>query len=210
MSDEENSGDEDAVEMVEDAGKSGGFFKKVFWIGVLAGVGVGIAYAMNQRQKLAAMSDEEIRAMLDEKLGGRVQEEQLVQIQDAVISKVRGTGLSGAENAAVTGTVTYREDTPMPEDAVVIVKLEDSSLMDVPAGQIGVQIIESPGNVPVPFTVGFKPAEIVDRHAYSVRATITSGDDLLWTTDTQYPVITSGNPLTADLLLISVPQPVGD
>jgi hypothetical protein len=32
----------------------------------------------------------------------------------------------------------------------------------------------------------------------------------LWTTDTAYAVITRGNPLTADLLLIAVTQPVSD
>ncbi|MFB3048922.1 MAG: YbaY family lipoprotein, partial [Acidimicrobiia bacterium] len=43
---------------------------------------------------------------------------------------------------------------------------------------------------------------------YTVEATISSGDALLWTTDNAYPVITRGNPLTADLLLIAVPSSV--
>jgi putative lipoprotein len=218
VTDEEQSTDavtpadeESSTGALEEAEKGGRFFKRVFWLGVIVGAGVAVAYAMNQRQKLAAMSDDEIRAMLEEKLGGRVTDEQLVEIQNTVISKVRGTSATaGMGTASVTGTVTYREKIAMPQDAVVIVKLQDTSLMDVPAVEIGAQVIENPGSVPVPFTVGFDPAEIIDNHTYTVRATITSGDELLWTTDTASAVITSGNPLIADLLLISVPQPVAD
>jgi putative lipoprotein len=210
--DAENPTDtETSIDLLEEAGKGGRFFKRVFWLGVIVGAGVAVAYAMNQRQKLAAMSDDEIRAMLEEKLGGRVADEQLVEIQNTVISKVRGTSATtGADTASVTGTVTYREKIAMPQDAVVIVKLQDTSLMDVPAVDIGVQVIEGAGTVPVHFSVGFDRAEIIDNHTYTVRATITSGDTLLWTTDTAYAAITRGNPLTADLLLVAVTQPVSD
>jgi putative lipoprotein len=210
--DEDTSTDQERMtDPLEEAEKGGKFFRRVFWLGVIAGAGVAVAYAMNQRQKLAAMSDDEIRAMLQEKLGGRVADEQLVEIQNMVISKVRGTGATtGSGTASVTGTVTYREKIAMPQDAVVIVQLQDTSLMDVPAVDIGAQVIEGAGTVPVHFSVGFDPAEIIDNHTYSLRATITSGDELLWTTDTAYPVITRGNPPTAELLLIAVPQPVSD
>ncbi len=184
--------------------------KFVFWVGVAAGVGAAVAIAVDQRRKFAAMSDAEIRALLEQKLAGRVSDEQMLQIQDAVIAKAHRRQATSAHGAAVTGTVTYREQTPMPEDAVVIVILEDSSLQDVPAEQIGVHVIEDPGATPVVFSVGFDPAEILDAHTYSVRATISSGDQLLWTTDTRYPVITRGNPLTADLLLVAVAQPVAE
>jgi putative lipoprotein len=202
---------EASTDALEGTGKGGKFLKRMFWLGVIVGAGVAVAYAMNQRQKLAAMSDDEIRVMLEEKLGGRVTDEQLVDIQNTVISKVRGTkATTRTDTASVTGTVTYREKIAMPQDGVVIVKLQDTSLMDVPAVEIGVQLIDDPGTVPVPFSIGFDPAEIIDNHTYTVRATITSGDELLWTTDTVSAVITRGNPLTADLLLVAVPQPVSD
>ena len=47
-------------------------------------------------------------------------------------------------------------------------------------------------------------------HNYTVRATISAHDRLLWTTDINYPVITRDNPTTADLLLVAVPEPVSD
>ncbi|MCH8129942.1 MAG: YbaY family lipoprotein [Acidobacteria bacterium] len=86
--------------------------------------------------------------------------------------------------------------------------MADTSVTDAAAGQIGAHVIEQPKTVPVGFSVGFDPADIIDNHSYTVEATISSGDALLWTTDTAYPVITRGNPLTADLLLIAVPSSV--
>lgn len=181
---------------------------KIPLIVVTAALGVAVVFAVRQRQKLAAMSDDEIRALFDGKLRGKVGDEQLVRIQEMVIAKVRGGRWSSPSAAAVTGTVSYRETDPMPASAVVIVTLADTSVTDAAVGQIGVHLIEQPRTVPVDFSVGFDPADIIDNHSYTVRATISSDDSLLWTTDTVYPVITHGNPLTADLLLVAVPESV--
>ena len=171
----------------------------------LAAVGI---FAFVQRRRLAEMSDEELRAFLAGKLGDKVPPEQLSAIQEAVVAKVRGE--QGAPTVEVSGTVAYRERIAMPPDAVVIVKLLDTSRMDVAAEELGVHLIDGPGSVPVPYSIAFDPAEIDERHTYSVRATISLGDELLWTTDTNYPVITGGNPLTADLLLVAVPETVNE
>ena len=180
---------------------------RILLVVIVAALGVAALLVLRQRQKLAAMSDDEIRAMLNGKLSGKVNDEQLVQIQEMVIAKVRGSRWSSSSAAAVTGTVSYRESDPMPASAVVIVTVADTSVTDA-AGQIGAHVIEQPSTVPVGFSVGFDPADIIDDHSYTVEATISSGDALLWTTDTAYPVITRGNPLTADLLLIAVPSSV--
>jgi uncharacterized lipoprotein YbaY len=180
---------------------------RILLVVIVAALGVAALLVVRQRQKLAAMSDDEIRAMLEGKLGGKVDDEQLVRIQEMVIAKVRGGRWSSSSAAAITGTVSYRESDPMPPSAVVIVTLADTSVTDA-ASQIGAHVIEQPRSVPVDFSVGFDPADIIDNHSYTVEATISSGDALLWTTDTAYPVITRGNPLTADLLLIAVPSSV--
>ncbi len=180
---------------------------RILLVVIVAALGVAALLVVRQRQKLAAMSDDEIRAMLEGKLGGKVDDEQLVRIQEMVIARVRGGRWSSSSAAAITGTVSYRESDPMPPSAVVIVTLADTSVTDA-AGQIGAHVIEQPRTVPVDFSVGFDPADIIDNHSYTVEATISSGDALLWTTDTAYPVITRGNPLTADLLLIAVPSSV--
>ncbi len=179
---------------------------KILPVVVIAAFGVAALLVVGQRRKLAARSDDEIRAMLEGKLSDKVDGDQLVQIQEMVIAMVRG-GRRSSSPAAVTGTVSYRESDPMPASAVVIVTVADTSVTDA-AGQIGAHVIEQPKTVPVGFSVGFDPADIIDNHSYTVEATISSGDALLWTTDTAYPVITRGNPLTADLLLIAVPSSV--
>ncbi len=180
---------------------------KILLVVVVAAFGVAVLLAVGQRRKLAAMSDDEVRALLEGKLSDKVDGEQLAQIQEMVIAMVRGRRRSSSA-AAVTGTVSYRESDPMPASAVVIVTLADTSVTDAAVGQIGAHVIEQPKTVPVGFSVGFDPADIIDNHSYTVEATISSGDALLWTTDTAYPVITRGNPLTADLLLIAVPSSV--
>ncbi len=180
---------------------------RILLVVIVAALGVAALLVVRQRQKLAAMSDDEIRAMLEGKLSGKVDDEQLVRIQEMVIARVRGGRWSSSSAAAITGTVSYRESNPIPPSAVVIVTLADTSVTDA-AGQIGAHVIEQPRTVPVGFSVGFDPADIIDNHSYTVEATISSGDALLWTTDTAYPVITRGNPLTADLLLIAVPSSV--
>ena len=180
---------------------------KILLVVVVAAFGVAVLLAVGQRRKLAAMSDDEVRALLEGKLSDKVDGEQLAQIQEMVIAMVRGRRRSSSA-AAVTGTVSYRESDPMPASAVVIVTLADTSVTDAAVGQIGAHVIEQPKTLPVGFSVGFDPADIIDNHSYTVEATISSGDALLWTTDTAYPVITRGNPLTADLLLIAVPESV--
>ena len=203
---------ETTTEPLGEARKGGKFFKRVFWLGVIVGAGVAVAYAMNQRQKLAAMSDDEIRAMLEEKLGGRVADEQLVEIQNTVISKVRGTSATtGTDTASVTGTVTYREKIAMPlgrgghrEAAGHFV---DGCHRPWTSGPRSSRVAAPFRCIsPLASTRPRSSTTTPTRCAPPSRRATT----LLWTTDTAYPVITRGNPLTADLLLIAVPQPVSD
>jgi uncharacterized lipoprotein YbaY len=177
---------------------------KLMGLVLALGAVAGIAVAMKYRGQIMAMSDEELRAFLADKIGDKVPPEQLLAIQDAVVARVAEMRPLGE----VTGTVAYRERIAMPPDAVVIVTLSDTSLMDAPAVEIGAHVIDHPGQVPVPYAIGYDPGEIIDSHTYTVRATITAGDDLLWTTDTAYQVITRGNPTTADLILVRVPERV--
>lgn len=107
--------------------------------------------------------------------------------------------------AAVTGEVTYFQRIALPPDAVVTVRLQDVSRMDVAAVLIAEQVIETGGRqVPIPFELNYDPATIDDRMAYSVSARIEQGDKLLWINDTHHPVITRGAP-TSGIQLKVVP-----
>jgi putative lipoprotein len=105
--------------------------------------------------------------------------------------------------AAVTGTVTYRERIALPADAVVNVQLQDVSLADAPAMVVGVQVIETEGKqVPIPYKVEYDSDAIVENHSYAVRAEIRDGTGkLLFTTTSVHPVITRGNP-TKDVEIV--------
>ena len=68
-------------------------------------------------------------------------------------------------------------------------------MADAPAKAIGEQIIESPGQVPIPYEVCYDPSQIEDNHTYTMRARITDSEgNLMWINDTAIPVITNGNP----------------
>jgi putative lipoprotein len=108
------------------------------------------------------------------------------------------------ETAQVTGTLTYRERIALRPGSVAEVWLLDTSLADAPAIEIAYERIEDPGNPPIPFVLDYDPQEIREGMQYGVRATIRQADQLLFTSDTHYPVLTRGAGNTAEVLLIMV------
>jgi len=107
--------------------------------------------------------------------------------------------------AAITGTIGYRERLALTDSAVVRVTLQDVSLQDVQAPVLAEQEISAPGQVPIRFELHYSPADIDERRSYSVRATIHDRDRLLFTTDTQVPVLTRGAGREAHLTVVQVP-----
>jgi putative lipoprotein len=111
--------------------------------------------------------------------------------------------------ANVTGTVTYREQTQLRPDTVVMVLIRDMSNMDTHATVIGDQYISTQGEqVPIAYEVRYNPDKIDESHTYGVFARIQdNGGKLLFVSDALTPVITQGNP-TTDVKVVVVP--VGD
>ena len=72
----------------------------------------------------------------------------------------------------VTGTVTYRQRIALLPDAVLTVQIQDVSLADAPARVIGEQVIEEPGQVPIPYKVEYHYRDIEDSHMYAMQARI--------------------------------------
>jgi len=79
-------------------------FKVLILVLLAAGIGALVALVVNQKQKFAGMSDEDIRAYLDQKLGGRMSEDQVRQIQDAVLSAVKGASATADAASDVAET----------------------------------------------------------------------------------------------------------
>lgn len=112
---------------------------------------------------------------------------------------------AGAETAetTVTGSVLYRARIALPPESVVEVKLLNVSLADAPAVTVAAQTIVTTGEqVPIPFSVPYAASDIDHSATYVVSADILVDDQLRWTTDTQYPVLTQGAPLDIDVVLV--------
>jgi len=99
--------------------------------------------------------------------------------------------------AAVTGTVTYLEKIALSPQALIEIRLLDSTGTDGAATLIGRRVIVAAGRqVPIPFEVWYDPARINPRDTYTLQARIFEGPELLFTTTQPYPVITQGHPTT--------------
>jgi heat shock protein HslJ len=89
----------------------------------------------------------------------------------------------------------------LPPDVVFEATLEDASRADAASEVIGRTRIQSPGPPPIRFTISYDPARISTRNRYVVRARIARGAQLLFTTDTQYPVLGEAQASHVDVLL---------
>jgi putative lipoprotein len=105
----------------------------------------------------------------------------------------------------ISGDVTYRERIALPEDVTLTVELLDVSKQDVKAERLA-QLSLPVGNqqVPLAFELPFYPAAVQPAHRYTLRATLSSGGELLFTTAQQVPVLTHGAGKHAQLVLQQV------
>ena len=130
----------------------------------------------------------------------------------AVLALLAMTSLSRPAWAAgtpgvpqITGTVTYRLRIALPPNAVLRVQVQDVSRQDVAATTVAEATMQTGGKqVPLPFAVAYEESAVDSKHTYSVRATISADDQLLWTSTTSTPVITNGAPTHVDIDLSQV------
>lgn len=131
----------------------------------------------------------------------------VVKVEDLTTEKScreEGGGVETQDNV-VSGTVTYRQRSALPPNAVVTVRLVDVSRQDVSAPVIAEQRIETNGRqVPIEYGMAYDRSKIQERNRYAVRAEIRSGSRLLFTTADSYPVITQGNPRNVEITVVPV------
>lgn len=112
--------------------------------------------------------------------------------------------VNAQSQASVMGEVFYLERVALPPTAKVTVQLQDVSRADAPAKVIAEQVIDTAGVAPpYAFSLSYDPAQIQDNLSYAVRATITDGDQLLFTSTERIPVITRGNPTSGVQVRVS-------
>jgi putative lipoprotein len=103
--------------------------------------------------------------------------------------------------------VTYRVRMILPTDALIRVDLVDISRQGAPAFTIGLQEIETGGRqIPIPFEIGYRTAEIDPMHTYAVQARILQRGRLLFTNTTTYKVITNGAVSNIEVVVEQMPR----
>jgi uncharacterized lipoprotein YbaY/heat shock protein HslJ len=102
---------------------------------------------------------------------------------------------------SVNGTATYRERMALPSDAVFEATLEDVSRADAPATVVASARVAAPA-VPIAFSIAVEPARIDASRRYAVRGRITLNGQLLFTSDTAYPVFGAGDVRRVDNMLL--------
>ncbi|MFZ0257519.1 MAG: META domain-containing protein [Gammaproteobacteria bacterium] len=118
----------------------------------------------------------------------------------ALLLLVMGPSGMAAENT-VKGSALYHERIAMPPAAVFEATLANISRADALAEVIGKVRIASPGTPPIRFEIPYDGSRINPKHTYSVRARVTVGERLLFSTDQFYPVLTHGAGNEVSLLL---------
>lgn len=111
-------------------------------------------------------------------------------------------GDDGAARAAITGNVRCPEGTALPADAVVHVRLEVAAAPERPAFRVAEIVVPVAGKpVPIAFELPYEAAGIRPEKRYLVRASIRSGEKLLFASRAPYPVITHGSPSRVEILV---------
>jgi len=125
-------------------------------------------------------------------------------VTSVLASLIAGCGGIGGE-AKVSGTVTYLQSIVLPSDAQLLIKLEDVSLQDAPAGVIAETTIPVGGKQPpLAFTIEYDRKVIEESHAYSIRAEILVGGVTTFVSGQSYPVLTRGAPRdSVDVVVMS-------
>lgn len=93
----------------------------------------------------------------------------------------------------VTGSVFYVERIALSPAAVVQVEVVEVAPQGGTESVIGAQTLSSPGQVPIPFSVGIPSERIRPEGSFVVRARITDGGRT-FTTPEPVPVLTQGHP----------------
>jgi putative lipoprotein len=119
-----------------------------------------------------------------------------------VLGCAKNPGASGGYGV-LRGSVSYQERIALPANASMHVTLSDVSRQDAAAPVIAETRVPSEGRqVPLPFELRYERARIQSSGSYAVRATIESGGQVWFTTDTVNRVLTQGNPSEVNLMLV--------
>jgi putative lipoprotein len=112
-----------------------------------------------------------------------------------------------AGKGILSGTVTYRERSALPANALVTVRVWDA-LEPPESATVGETKFIAQGQVPLPFQLFFDPSLIQQSHTYGARAKITVEGTVLFESEKPVLVLTQGAlTVQVELLVKSVAPP---
>jgi len=89
-------------------------------------------------------------------------------------------------------------------EAEVQIELRDVSIAESDSVLVSKQVISTPGQVPIPFSLEYDPTRVVPGHTYAISARITDRGQLQFLTDARIPVLTGGAPGPVEILVVPV------
>ncbi len=95
----------------------------------------------------------------------------------------------------VTGTLTYAEPAQLSSSAEAVVLLVAGTASATSGTIVGSQVIATPGQKPIAFSVPYASKDIDPSLTYTIQADISDGDHR-WETSSGVKVLTKGNPST--------------
>jgi uncharacterized lipoprotein YbaY len=108
---------------------------------------------------------------------------------------------------AVSGTISYRAQRPLPPDAKLVIQVKDLGPVngaDYLPILLGEQVITSVGPRPIPFAIEYDPATMTPDRAYELEAKIYAGEQIIFATTTSQRVLADGQPRPIEVMLESV------
>jgi putative lipoprotein len=125
----------------------------------------------------------------------------VARVAFALLAALLLLGLAAPANAqgtaAVSGTITYRDRSTLPANAVVTVQIAEIGT----GGRSGTVVAEqrfttNGAQPPFRYSITYDPARIDAAKQYTVQANITVNGQSRYTTNSIYRVITSGAPVS--------------
>ncbi|MFU2327558.1 YbaY family lipoprotein [Pseudomonas sp. NFX98] len=104
----------------------------------------------------------------------------------------------------ISGKVHYFERIALLPNSTLNVRLLDVSLADAPAQELAVQIIPNAEKAGLDFNLAYRLADVLNGHTYAIRASITHGDDLIFSSNQHHPVVLGVDHLKGQNVLVSL------
>jgi putative lipoprotein len=133
------------------------------------------------------------------------------RLRSCLLADAKPTAAQPAAPSAfvdIGGSIAWNANVPLPADAVLIIRVQDTARADAPALTLAEQRLTPAGNpLPIPFRVTVDRDLIRKNAQITVTARIERKGKLLFINDTIHRALVDGQPRHVDLQLVEVGKP---